>query len=154
MNNQTNNLTVDFLSKHLTELGKWIKRYEKFPPEIRFLMLIDKIQMLLMVGKLAFAGDCESNVDRINDDDKLTPEEKSNKIGKIIKNSEALDLAIELVKHEFDTLEDFIQSDTRSILKNMENKLDEFLDGPDYENGNKIMQEAKADFDEKVNEKS
>mgnify|MGYP007117522490 CR=1 FL=1 len=145
-----NNITPSFITNNIHELGKWMKRYEKFPPETRFLMLIDKIQMLIMAGKLAAGADSENQIERYQNDEKLTPQEKGQKIEKVIKNVEALNTSIELIQNEFNALEDFIQSDTKSILKRMEGKLDAFLDGPDYEPGQKIMQEAKTEFEKKL----
>src|SRR5689334_3185548 len=145
-----NSNTASFLTRNIHELSKWVKRYEKFSPETRFLMLIDKIQMILMAGKLAAGEAGDHQIEIYKKDDKLTPQEKGEKIETEVKRNEAINLSLEIIQNEFNALEDFIQSDSRSILKKMESKLDEFLEGPDYKPGQKVMQEAKKDFDGRV----
>lgn len=42
----------DLFAKIAEELQQSIKRYEKFPPEIRFLMLVDKLHIIVLSNLL------------------------------------------------------------------------------------------------------
>ena len=136
--------------KHVHELATWMKRYEKFTPETRFLMLADKLQMLLMGLKVALAKNYEDHIKHVDHED-LSPQAKTDKKEHLIHEEEAINLALQIIAKEFDALEDFIQSDSKSHLKNIEDKLDAVLEGPDYKPGQEIMNNAQNDFYNKIN---
>ena len=147
MSNNTplTNLTSSILIKHVHELAAWMKRYEKFTPEVRYLMLVDKLQMLLVALKFIMAKDYDTQIKRVDTED-LSDQDKVNRKDELVHEEEAVNLALNFIRKEFDSLEDFIQAPTKTSVKNIEDKLDQFLDGPDYAPGNKIMKEAENDF--------
>ena len=138
-------MTTSLLVKHVHELATWMKRYDKFTPEVRFLMLVDKLQMVLIAFKFVLAKDYEFQIKRV-DSEGLSDQEKINKKDTLVHEEEAGSLALQFIAKEFDALEDFIQSPTKTCVKSIEDKLDQFLNGPDYEPGNKIMKGAENDF--------
>lgn len=117
----------DTLMKFFSDINKCIKRYEKFPPETRFLMLIDKIQMSILVAKLATTAIADTEITKTNKNQQLSNDQKSQKIHEINRQMDEVAFTCNLIEKEFNALEEYIQSDTKSILNNMEKKLDAVL---------------------------
>lgn len=135
----------------MDDLQKTIKRYEKFPPEQRFLMLTDKLILMVTFAKTAMTFTTETAIKNIEKTEGLSGEQKTEKITQLLTKYDKVGNLFELVKSELNALEDFIQSDSKSILNNMESKLDEVLLGPYYAAGKELMTTAGKDFDSKKN---
>src|SRR5947208_766076 len=111
-----------------------IKRYEKFSPEIRFLMFMDKLQILISSFKILNNASISSAINKIKSEN-IDAEEKKEKIQNIMNKNDQLNTVFDLIKKELDSFEVYIQSDTKSILTNIDKKLDEVLLGPYYKAG-------------------
>ena len=111
------NLNLDFFNNSLNEVATFIKGYKKYSPEIRFLMLIDKLKIMLLVSKLAASGSLTAAMEGMNKDERLTPEQKSKESERFITKANNMEVMFELIKKEFEDLEEFIQSDTKTIFE-------------------------------------
>lgn len=130
------------------EINQTIKRYEKFPPETRFLMLIDKLLIVLTISKSMMTLEQQNEFNKIEENEILTDQEKQIQKQKLSFRVNTFSSTFDLLKKELFSLEDFIQSDSKSILHKMENKLDEVLLGPYYASGKELMKNAKNEFSE------
>lgn len=129
------------------DLQKSIKRYEKFPPEQRFLMLTDKVIMIISLLKTLMVASTQDQIRKIEQKEDLSVEQKSEKTTQLLAKCDKIGNIFELVRAEFNALEDFIQNDTKSILSNIEEKLNEVLLGPYYAAGQELMKTASKEFD-------
>lgn len=130
------------------EINQTLKRYEKFPAETRFLMLVDKLIILLTFSKTAMTLEQQNEFNNIERDENLTDQEKQISKQKLSFRINSFSSTFDLLKKELFALEEFIQSDTKSILNKMENKLDEVLLGPYYTSGKELMENAKNEFND------
>lgn len=108
-------------------------------------MLTDKLIIMLTVAQTGIIGSNMSDIKRINESDK-TQEEKNEKIDNINKSIRFFNNVFEEIK----ALEDYIQSDSKSIMTDMHHKLDEVLMGPYYQAGQELMENSKNDFEKRV----
>ena len=138
-----------------TELGsvsfmenimKTIRRYKKFDSEKRFLMLTDKLIILLTVANAGLIGSTSYDIRKIKEGDE-SQEEKNAKIIELNESIVFINKIFDELKAEVEALEDYIQSDTKSTLTQMSGKLDEVLLGPYYQAGRELMANSKTDFE-------
>lgn len=139
-----------------TELGsvsfmenimKTIRRYKKFDSEKRFLMLTDKLIILLTMANAGLIGSVRFEIKKIKENDKLTEEEANAKIAEHNESIIFTNTIFDELKAEVEALEDYIQSDTKSTMTQMSSKLDEVLLGPYYQAGRELMANSKTDFE-------
>ena len=142
----------EIFMQFVEDMRKTIKRYEKFPAEQRFLMLTDKLILSITFMKMAMNMSSSDEIKLINDQAELTDEQKSERTLGVLSKCEKVSGIFDLIKNEFEALEGFIQSDSKSILDKMENKLDEVLLGPYYTAGLELMKNAENHFNENKTE--
>lgn len=135
----------------IDEIQKTIKRYEKFPPEQRFLMLTDKLILLITVGKTITTFRAHEEIKTIEKTEGLSAEQKSEKVSQFLGKCDKVGSVFDSVKNELNALEEYIQSDTKSILTKIDKQLDEVLMGPYYAAGKELMANADIDFNNKKN---
>lgn len=136
----------------IEDLHRVIKRRQKFEPERRFLMLTDNLVLLVTGLRTGMMGISCDDIRLIEKNENLTPEQKKKEIENINDAIEKTSEVVDTFRNELYALEDYIQSDSKSILKNMENKLDEVLLGPYYKAGQEMMKNAKDEFHNFVNQ--
>ena len=137
----------EIFTKIIEDIGLTIKRYEKYDDELRFTMLADKLILSITFIKTAIMMSMQDQIRRINDDKEISQEQKDEKSKLIVISCDKISGILNLIKNEFNKLDDFIRSDSKTTLKNIENKLDEVLLGPDYNNGKEMMNIAKIHYD-------
>ena len=147
MKSVVSNLNVNTLIKQMNGMSATLDRYRKYPDEIRFLMMFDKMHVMLDVGKMALLEYYKNEIKKINLSDDLNEKQKAEKINNILRIEGQIGTLIKVLNEELDDLDKFIQSETKSRLKSMEDKLDAFLLGPDYAPGNELMKDAKKDLE-------
>jgi len=137
----------EIFTKIIEDIGLTIKRYEKYDDELRFTMLADKLILSITLIKAAMMMSMQEEIRRINENKDMPQEQKEEKSKLILLNCGGMSGILDLIKNEFNKLDDFIRSDSKTTLKNIENKLDEVLLGPDYNNGKEMMNIAKIHYD-------
>lgn len=139
---------MELFERTFSEIKGMIKRYEKFPPETRFLMLIDKLTIILTMARTVMTLQQQMELNKIDNNTELSDEVKLEKKQQMVIRLDESTEIMDLLKKELFALEDFIQSDTKSILSKMNNKLDEVLMGPYYASGKELMKNAHVEFDD------
>jgi DNA repair ATPase RecN len=140
------NFSNEIFMKIIDDLQKTINRYEKYPDEIKYLMLIDKIFILIAFSKNGAMIWAQEEIKKVKNLP-LSEEEKTEQSKQILLKVDKISETIDLVKNQLNGLENFIQSETKSSLTHMEKKLDEVLLGPYYAAGIEMMNNAMKDFD-------
>ena len=133
----------------MDDVERTLKRYDKFTLEQRFLMLTDKLILLITIFKTALLSD-DFVLRQIEQDTNLTLQEKIDKKDDRMRKMARFGGLFDIFKNELFKLEDFIQSDTKSAMHKMEGKLDEVLLGPYYAAGKEMMANANASFNAKL----
>lgn len=142
----------ELIKSTMIDFQKMIKRYEKFPDEVRFLMLTDKLHLFLLLLKSVINITYSDEIRFLERKVELTPEEKSEKVSEIHIKIDSISYSFDLLKNELDLLENYIQSDSKSRLNSIETKMDELLLGPYYKSGIELMKNAQTDFNIKNTE--
>ena len=137
----------EIFTKIIEDIGLTIKRYEKYDDELRFTMLADKLILSITFIKTGIMISMQDQIRRVNEDKEISQEQRDEKSKLIVINCDKISSILNLIKNEFNKLDEFIRSDSKSTLKNIENKLDEVLLGPDYNNGKEMMNCAKIHYD-------
>ena len=140
----------ELFMKMMDDIQRTINRYKRFDSEQRFLMLTDKLVLMFTFGSSAFIMANQHRIDTIDTDKTLTDEQKLAQKKEILEQFNKVSDIFDMIKGELFALEDFIQSDTKSILNKVDNKLDEVLMGPYYAAGKELMANAGKDFSQNL----
>lgn len=108
----------------LIALANTIDKYKDKPDDIRFCLLVDKVKLILDV--MSSFGPLFSSMDV-----------------ELLGKTES---AIKDIREEFDQLENYIIGKRQLEHKQIIQKLDTVLLGPDYQEGRQMMEAAKTDF--------
>jgi len=114
-------------------------------------MLTDKFIIMLTASQTGLMTAIMADIRRTREHGELTPEEKEAKIAESRDTMVCINKIFEEIKAEVEALEDYIQSDTKSILTQMNHKLEEVLLGPYYQAGKELMENSKEDFSKREN---
>lgn len=140
------NTKNELFVRSMEDINRTIKRYNKFSPEQRSLMLTDKMVLLFTVFKIAMINSNDYELDKITKNEELSEEQKLETKKEYLSKMDKIAETLDLIKEEFYKLEDFIQSESKSDLKNIVEKLDAVLLGPDYSDGKEMMLNAQENF--------
>ena len=118
----------------LIGLSDIIDEYKTKPDDVRFCLLLDKIKLVLSTA----TGLARLNVLRLFVPSLVTEGDLVDRTTKALKN----------IHSEIDDLEKYILGKRQTDFKQISDKLDDVLLGPDYPEGQRMMKRAKLDFEQ------
>lgn len=115
-------------------ISELVDEYKQKPDEVRFCLLLDKLKLVLSTASgLSNLGLLRVFVPSLALEGVLL-----DKTTKALKN----------IHSEIDDLEKYILGKRQTDFKQVSDKLDEVLLGPDYSEGQKMMKRARLDFEQ------
>jgi hypothetical protein len=124
-----------------------IQRYRRYPNETRFMMLLDKLYIVLETSPMFVHDKHKFLSESIQKNNEENKEERQNKLNQ---DRDKILNCIDMIKHELDDLQQYLFKHNDTLLDTIDKKLDSVLLGPDYPQGKNLMNEAKNDFDSQL----
>ena len=142
------NLFSNLLPHYIELISDSIQRYHDYNEETRFLLFTDKLYFLFQAIEKTLEMEYDVQIDRLQFKAQQTDTEDTKE--QLVQEKNKAKMKIETIKKELKNLELFIHNKNQLAIEKINNKLDVFLLGPNYNEGHELMEKAKNSFVNKL----